>query len=458
MEVQQQSQATAIVIGGGIAGLLTARVLSDFYQQVLIFERDSLPLSAEPRKGVPQGQHAHGLLGRGQEILEELFPGLTQHLLNQGAVCGSGRFFSGGGYHYPVIFGNNGLRLSRPCLETAVRTFLLRRANVQIVENSSVLGIMANENHSRITGIRFTRRHSDATEEHASAQLLVDASGRGSRAATWLEQFGYQKPETELVKVDMGYASRFYHRESHHFNGDVIANIAPSLANTRACGMMAQEGERWIVTLAGYFGDYPPTDEQGFLAFARSLAVPDIHDIIRKATPLSDAVPFRFSANQWRHYEKLTRFPEGFLVLGDAICSFTPIYGQGITVAALEAVTLQQCLTARTPNLARRFFAEISKVASIPWSITVGNDKRLSGTQEDSSLKSRFLSWYMPKFHVAARHDPIVSLAFRKVGNLYASPVSLLHPRIMRRVLWSSLRSNGNQKTSAQSIVHSQST
>lgn len=457
MRAQQQGQGAAVVIGGGLAGLLAARVLADFYAQVTIVERDSLPTSAEPRKGVPQGRHAHGLLGRGQKILEELFPGLTQHLLNQGVVCGDGRFFSGGGYHCPVAFGNDRLGVSRPCLENTVRTHLLRLANIRFIENASVLGITANDDSTRITGIRLIRHSHGAQEEHAPAHLVIDASGRGSRASAWLEQFGYPKPETELVKVNMGYTSRFYRRKPHHLDGNIIANIAPSPANKRAGAIMAQEGERWIVTLAGYFGDYPPTDEQRFLEFSQSLAASDIYNVLQTATPLSDPVSFRFSANQWRHYEKLTRFPDGFLVIGDAICSFTPIYGQGITVAALEALALQQCLTTRTGNLAQRFFTEAGKVVNIPWSITVGNDRRLSDRQEAPSLKGRFLNWYMPKFHVVARYDPVVSLAFRKVGNLYAPPVSLLHPRILRRVLWGALRSGQRQTGSTQTVIYSQS-
>jgi 2-polyprenyl-6-methoxyphenol hydroxylase-like FAD-dependent oxidoreductase len=171
-----------------------------------------------------------------------------------------------------------------------------------------------------------------------------------------------------------------------------------------------------------------------------------VYDVIKTATPLSEPVSFRFPSNQWRHYEKLVRFPAGFLPIGDAICSFTPIYGQGITVAALEALSLQECLRAGTRTIAQRFFRETSKVLNIPWSITVGNDKRLSMQHEAASLKSRFLNWYMPRFHVAARRDPVVSLAFRKVANLYAAPTSLLHPRILRRVVWASQRTGPQQK------------
>jgi hypothetical protein len=268
-----------------------------------------------------------------------------------------------------------------------------------------------------------------------AANLVVDASGRGSRLDDWLKEFGYPAPEVELVEVGMGYATRFYRREAHHLDGDLMVNVAPTFDNRRACGMLAQEGDRWIVTLAGYFGEHPPLDEAGFLAFAKSLPTPDVYEVIRTATPLSDAVAYKFPSNQRRRYERLTRFPDGLLAIGDAVCSFTPIYGQGMSVAAMEAMELRASLSAGNDALGLRFFRRIAKVVDAPWSITVGNDRRLTEPQRKESIGTRFLNWYMARLQIAARHDAEVAWAFLKVGSLLELPPSVLHPKIAWRVL-----------------------
>jgi 2-polyprenyl-6-methoxyphenol hydroxylase-like FAD-dependent oxidoreductase len=438
---------TAVVIGGSMAGLLAARVLADYFAQVTILDRDSLPDTAVPRKGIPQGQHAHALLGRGQAILEELFPGLTQSLVNEGAALGYGRYFSGGGYLCPVPNAQPGLFVSRPLLETAVRSRVLALPNVHLSDQCDVLGWTTDEAGARITGVRLIRRPAGSAAVTLPADLVVDASGRGSRTPAWLESLGYPKPEVELVEVGMSYASRLYQRQPGDMDGNMTINIAPTPTNKRACGMLAQEGDRWIVTLAGYFGDHPPTDAQGYLAFASRLPTLDVYNFIRTATPLTDPVSFKFPSNQRRRYERLDRFPDGLLVIGDAICSFTPIYGQGMTVAAMEAIVLRDCLAAGSKALAPRYFRQVSRVVNIPWSITVGNDMSLSETA-NRPLPARLIGWYMSKLLIAAQHDPEVTLAFMQVARLHNAPSSLLHPHVALRILRAHLHLVGRRKQS----------
>lgn len=435
----QQIGQTAIVIGGGIAGLCAARSLADYFARIVILERDALPVKVEPRKGVPQARHAHALLAGGRQALEKLFPELTQQLVTQGAVRGYGRLFAGGGYHYQIRYGPQGVFLSRPLLESEIRARLLTIPHIQLLEHCSVQGLMMNDERTRVTGVRLAQHQGFPVAGVLNADLVVDASGRGSRLPTWLERGGYPKPEIERVEVNMGYTSRCYRREPGHTKGSCVVNVAPTAENRRGGALIAQEHDRWIVTLAGYCDDDPPVDETGFLTFSLKLPTGDLYEIIRTATPLSDPVAFKFSANQRYHYEKLTRFPEGLLTFGDALCSFTPIYGQGMTVAALSALALQECLSGGVAQLARRFFQRVSKIVDIPWNITVGNDVRVTGASKISSPLQKFFAWYMDKLHLAARHDVTVAFAFRQVSNLLALPSSLLHPQIFVRVLWRSV-------------------
>lgn len=440
MEPAQRIGEHAIVIGASMAGLLAARVLADRVARVTIVERDALPPGAEARKGVPQARHAHALLGGGREALETLFPGFTDALVVRGALRGSGRFFSGGGYHQRTQRGLGALYASRLLLEAEVRARVLALPNVRALDRCEVAGVVASDDRARVTGVRLARRDGSMGEELLTADLVVDASGRGSQVPVWLEGLGYARPEVELVEVKMGYSSRVYRRDPAHLGGDLMINVAPTPANPRACGMLAQEDGRWIVTLAGYFGDFPPTDEVGYLDYARKLPVPDAYDLIRAATPLSDPIPFRFPANQWRHYERLAHFPEGLLVIGDAIASFTPIYGQGMTVAALEAMALRDCLAQGRVGLARRYFARASQTIAVAWGITVGGDRALTGASADLPRIKRAIGWYMGKLQIAARHDEAVAFAFQQVGSLLAAPPSLLRPNIALRVLWGNLR------------------
>jgi 2-polyprenyl-6-methoxyphenol hydroxylase-like FAD-dependent oxidoreductase len=443
---QQLAGNTAIVIGGSIAGMLSARVLADYFAQVIIVERDDLTETGKPRKGIPHAQHAHALLAGGFQAVEGLFPGIAQHLVTQGAVRGHGRFFCGGGYHARPAGGTGGLFVSRPLLEAEIRARVQSIANVTIRDRSDVRALASNPERTRVVGVQAVRLGDTPAGEMVPADLVVDCSGRGSRAATWLEALGYPAPEVERVEVDMGYSTRIYRREPHHLDGDVMINVVPMADNPRACGMLAQEGDRWIITLAGYFGDYPPTDERGYQDFARQLQVSDVHDVIRSAEPLTDAFSYRFRANQWRHFERMTRFPDGFLVLGDAIASFTPIYGQGMSVAALEAGALDRCLSEGSQRLAPRFFAEATSVVAVAWGITVGSDKRLAA-QPGQSPVTRAIDWYMAKLQVAARHDPTVAAAFMQVANFLAPPPSLMRPRIALRVLRGNLPASRRRET-----------
>jgi 2-polyprenyl-6-methoxyphenol hydroxylase-like FAD-dependent oxidoreductase len=436
--VQGHPNKRAIVIGASMGGLLAARVLADYYDQVTVVERDALPDGYEPRKGVPQGRHAHGLLARGREVLEQLFPGFTEEMVSQGATSGDIAdkvlWFNHGFYLCNSPSKLLGLAISRPMLEGNVRRRLLQLPKVQLLQRCAVLEPTFDSAEGRVTGVRVQSQSGSDAARILNADFVVDASGRGSPSPAWLDAWGYPDPREELIKINLGYVTRLYRRLPEHLRGMSGAIIAACPPDWRFGVILSQEGGRWIVTLGGYLGDHAPTDDNGFIDFARSLQTPEIFDVVRVAEPLCPLMPYRFSANLRRHYEELSRFPAGFLVFGDALCSFNPVYGQGMTVACTEALALRQCLTAGTQEIARRFFRAASQLIDIPWQIAVGSDLQHPRVEGKRTAQVRFVNWYIAKLYRAARNDAVLASRFLEVANLMRQPAALFDPQIAFRV------------------------
>jgi 2-polyprenyl-6-methoxyphenol hydroxylase-like FAD-dependent oxidoreductase len=423
----------AIVLGASMAGLLAARTLADHYGRVTLLERDAFADTVAPRKGVPQGRHVHGLLAQGLEVLEDLFPGLTAQLVNAGGWAGDVtsdvRWFLEGGYQCQPASGLTSLTMSRPLLEGQVRTRVLALPNVRAVDGCDVVGLETDAADGRVIGVRV-RTGADAGEALFRADLVVDAMGRGSRLPAWLAALGYAPPAEERVEVRLGYATRAYRRAAPPERGTLAVVGTPAPGSTRAGVMAAIEGDRWLVTLIGYLGDYPPVDEAGFRAFAASLPTPEIAALVANGKPLGAPIPYRFSASLRRRYERLARFPEGLLALGDSLCSFNPAYGQGMSVASLEARALTQCLAAGTERLAPRFFSQAARIVDTPWRIAVGGDLRYPEVVGARGPVVRFINWYLGRLNRVGWRDPEVAVAFQRVANLTAAPSSLLRLRI----------------------------
>jgi 2-polyprenyl-6-methoxyphenol hydroxylase-like FAD-dependent oxidoreductase len=426
----------AVVIGGSMAGLLAARVLSDHCERVTLIERDNLPEFAEHRRGVPQGRHTHGLLASGREVLEQYFPGIAQELIAAGAVPGdilqSLRWFMEGGCHVRALSGLEGLMMSRPFLEARVRQRVLARTNVTCLDVTTVDRLEIQPGSGRVTGVRIGHRS-------LTADLTVDATGRGSKTLQWLRDLGFDPPLEERVEIGLAYTTRLFRRSRMDLNGDLGAIIPPTPEGKRGGVILAQEGDRWTVTLIAHFIPPAPEELGGFIEYARSLPAPYIHEVVRNAEPIGDGFSARFPASVRRRFERLTRFPEGFLVFGDAMSSFNPIYGQGMSVACLEAVVLEEVLRKGSTGIARQFFARAAKVVDIPWSIAVGNDLRMREAVGPRTAAVRLINWYLTKLHKAAHSNPVPAIAFHKVGNLLAPPPTVMHPRIALQVLSSSI-------------------
>lgn len=446
----------AIIIGGGMAGLLAARVLTGEFQQVTLVERDVYPADPVFRMGVPQARHLHNMLLRGQHILEELFPGITQKLVANGAQVGDFlqdiRFYYSSawlprispsplaGYYF----------CTRYLIEWQVRQEL-QKYGVQILEQQEVVGLLADEKQRILRGVKVRARDggvpTQSEVKEFSADLVVDASGRDSRIVQWLEALGYPPPQELVVKPFLGYATRVYtpsFSTRRDFSGLVITSSPPH--QLRGGVIWPVEGGRWWVVLAGAGKDYPPTDEQGFLAFAESLPVPDLFDALQHALPESPVYGYRRTENRWRRFRDL---PDGLIILGDATCALNPVYGQGMTLAGMGAMLLRDLLRAERKvvrqGFALRFQDAQAKMLRLPWQLASVADYRVPGMEtrgEDgkSGQGSALVRRYFEAVNDVLPSSPLVSLRFMEVIQLLRSPAALFHPAIAVRVCYHRVR------------------
>ena len=283
------------------------------------------------------------------------------------------------------------------------------------------------------------------------ADLVVDATGRGSHSPVWLETIGYRKPKEDRIEVNMCYSTCHFVRTPDHLDGASLASIPATPNNKRGGVIVAQEGNRWIVTLTARSGETLPTDLRSFIEFARTLPALHIYNVISRAQAIGEPQAARFPASVRRRYERMSRFPEGFLVLGDAICSFNPVYGQGMTVAVLEAAELHKVLLEGSRKFAKNFFARASKIVDAPWSMAAGNDLRMPDVPGNRTVIDRFLHWYLAKLNMAARYDMSAVMAFQKAKNLLAPPQSLFKPQLVARVLSAAFSLRPMTRASAKS-------
>jgi 2-polyprenyl-6-methoxyphenol hydroxylase-like FAD-dependent oxidoreductase len=422
-------QSHAIVVGGSIAGLLAARVLSRWFDRVTVLDRDELPLESTHRKGVPQSRHAHGLLARGHQVIEDLVPGFWNELLGAGAVTNDPHndllMYNEGNLVKRAPSTMTGVLASRPLIESVLRRKVIEFPNIELRPGTPVTGLLVDE--GRLTGVR--------TEDgELPADLVVDASGRSNRGPAWLKELGYSPAPEDEVNAGLVYASREYRREprAQDFKG-ILSGHHPD--NPFGCGSGANEGDRWLVTLVGLSDTPPPVEPGAFEDYSARLDGPELHRLITKAEPLTEPVRYRIGPSVRRRYEKCDRLPEGFLAIGDALCCFNPVYGQGMTLAALSAQVLADCLEQGDEDLTRRYFRGVAKVVEPAWALSVGGDLRFPHVQGPRSAKTRFLNAYLSRLHRAAAVDTVVGRRFVEVANGLTGPETLLAPSMIWRIL-----------------------
>ncbi|WP_329241797.1 hypothetical protein OG417_42920 [Actinoallomurus sp. NBC_01490] len=435
----------AVVIGASVGGLVAGKVLSDRFEQVTVVDRDTLPTASEDRRAVPQSPHAHALLIRGRMALEKLFPGLFDELVRGGAVpFDPGKdllFHQMGALRVRFPSGMLGTSLTRAFLETTIRGRVAALPNVRINDQTSVDGLMGV--NGRVTGVEL---HGD---EFLSADLVVDATGRsGTRSDPWLDRLGCPAPEITTVKIDVGYTTRLFHREPGDLPGGALLYLCSAVPpyDKRAAAAFAVEGDRWVVTLGGWHRAHAPVDPTGYAEFADGLPFPHLADLVNTAKPVddADARKFHYPMARRRSFEKLRKLPAGYVALGDAICSFNPLYGQGMTVATLEAIALGRCLDhygVASAEMAGDYYRLAGKVIDVPWQMSTGSDFAYPETVGPRPFGIDLLNRYVRQVMLASHVSPAVHKAILDVQHLMAPPSVLFRPRTVARTLLAARRS-----------------
>ncbi|WP_189003085.1 FAD-dependent oxidoreductase [Deinococcus roseus] len=447
---QAQGLKQAVVIGASFSGLCAARVLSEFFERVLILEKD--PLDETIRRGVPQYLQSHVLLGQGFQQLTELFPDLEREMLQQGAhktdIGTYAHWYQWGGWKRNMRTGVSALSCSRALLETTLRKQVEKLQNVQLLPAHKVLGLLS-EASPREQAIHGLKVQTPQGEQELSAQLVIDCSGRGSHVKQWLVQLGFVAPKESEIPAKVGYVTcRYRFPSPDPLKGQALVITPAAPAETRAGMALPIEDDQWSVTLAGWCSDHPEPTPEGILKFAQSLPVPDLHQVLLTAEPLTDPLRHLIPSSIRKHFEKLKTFPRGLLVMGDALCSFNPTYGQGITVGVLEAQHLHDCLSESQGDLRdlwRWFFKRIQPVLKTAWSMVELEDSRFFPEHTISPM-DRVLQRYLVRMQQAATRSEEVAEAFYRVLNMIDPPQALFHPRVLWRVL---LR---GQKVSSQAV------
>jgi 2-polyprenyl-6-methoxyphenol hydroxylase-like FAD-dependent oxidoreductase len=435
----------AVIIGGGLAGLLTAAALRP-YADVTVVERDTLPAGPEPRKGVPQARHAHLLWSGGARAMEDLLPGVTDAWVAAGArriPLPTGLVsLSAQGWlrRWPEM--EFMISCNRDLLESVIRAEVVKQPRVIVAQGTELLGLEGG--NSRVTGVRV--RAADGAERVLPADLVVDASGRGSRAMAWLDALGVPQPPMEEVDSGLVYASRIFRAPAGTEEFPVV-NVQPDAALPvpgQSATVVPIEDGRWLVTLSGTRGGQPTDSAEEFEAFARGVRDPVVGELIARAEPLSDVVVTRSTVNRRRFYEKVEGWPEGFVAIGDSVATYNPIYGHGMSVAAQGALALREQVDGHgltAPGLARRVQRAVAGPVTIAWELATGTDIRYpDAIGKQPGLPQELLIRYVNRLMRTATERPLVAQALLGVITLSKPLTALLAPEILLAVLRGPLR------------------
>jgi len=424
----------AVVVGAGIAGLLAAAALSGTAEKVTIIDKDVLPEAAKLRKGVPQGAHVHTLLGYAVETIDKLLPGLMAEVYAAGAV----KIRRNHDIWFHDSVGPTPIRdvgiitpsVTRPLLEHVIRQRVLALPNVHLRDDTQMTDLES-DGQGRITGLQV---EADGTSELISADLVMECSGRASNLAVWLPAHGYGEVPTQRLKILMGYTSGFF-------------RLPPDISkNAKACLMLAVppcyraayltpvDGGLWLATMYGRGRDTAPRNADGFIAWTNGLPHPVIHGILARAEPVSDFKTYKIPFGVWYRYDQMPTFPGGLLPMGESLASFNPMYGQGMSLAAGQALSLRDAIRGGFDgNLAARYFEGCNVLNGVGWSVMETRDFAYDCTsgERPPDLEDRWQAALA--IRRLAEVDPEVHALSVRVTHLLESPSVLAQPNIVER-------------------------
>ncbi len=439
MSDQPSPVRSAVVLGGSLAGLLAARALVGFADRVTVVERDVLPDGPEPRRNLPQARHVHVLWSGGARAVEELVPGVGESLLDAGAhrlavttdmvaLAPQGWFRRWPESHHVFLCG-------RDLLDATVRARVLDDDRIELVERAEVLGLQGTD--AAVTGVRL--RGTDGSRRTLHADLVVDATGRGSRAPHWLRELGLPEPPQRVVDSGLAYASRIYRAPEPAWHGYPMVTVQadPKADSPGRAGVLAPiEDGCWLVSLSGTRGSEPPTDGAEFTRFAREeLRHPVIADLLAGAEPLTDISITRATSNRRYYYERMPAWPENFAVIGDALAAYNPIYGHGMSVAAQSALALRDVIQSQgwgAPGLSHRIQKAVARPVAAAWDLATSQDVFYPGaTDKGPTLRDRLLAAYVSRLMRTATGNGRIARRVTDVTSLERGAEALLTPTVL---------------------------
>ncbi|KPZ12521.1 FAD-dependent oxidoreductase [Pseudomonas syringae group genomosp. 3] len=435
----------AVVIGGSVTGCLTAAVLARRFKRVTVVEKSDFYDETGPRQSIPQEHHVHLLLLRGKQIMERIFPGLLSALEHNGAqVADLGhdvKWYQRGHWKNRYRSGIEAHYCSRRLIDNQLRRCLTTVPQVTVMSGTRVtrMELAGAEDSPQVRGVVID---DGSGERSLPCDLLIDASGRGTHMPAWLKEAGLGVVQNSVVKTELGYASRIYKRLPALAAQWQVLLVLPTAPTQRSMGVISPiEGNRWMVTTGGWFGNFPGKDPDQFLQALASLPVPDIHDVIRQAEPLSEVFTFKMPGSRRTHYDRLERWPEGLLVVGDALSSMNPLYSQGMTIGALEADCLDNHLDALLDRLlgCQTLQGPLCAVVDGAWNMATTEDFRFPETSGERTWRTRFDHWYGAGLGELSANNRRALETQIGVTNLVVEPSRLYAPAIVSRIALNAL-------------------